>query len=172
MKVPPQKELSIREIRPRFSQDVNYTFEELKELLEKELEKPDAPINGKVHRGYASFFILPHEQHYWSPQLSVTFEENEYGPGTHIRGLYGPKPAVWTMLVFFYAILGFATLVVTIMGFGLQSLNKDGSILWLVPILLLGILSIYIVGYLGKKKGYDQIVVIHNFFEKAIGESF
>ena len=34
MKVPPKEELSIREIRPRFNQDVDYSFEELKELLE------------------------------------------------------------------------------------------------------------------------------------------
>lgn len=170
MKVPPQKELSIREIRPRFSQDVNFTFEELKQLLEAELDQPNAPVTGKVHRGYASFFIPKKDQHYWSPQLAVTFEQSE--EGTNIRGLYGPKPAVWTMLIFFYAILGFATIVVTIMGFGLKSLNKDGSILWLVPILLIALCSIYIVGYLGKKKGYDQMVIIHNFFEKAIGESF
>lgn len=170
MKVPPQQELSIREIRPRFNQDVNYTFEELKDLLEKALEEPNAPVTGKVHRGYASFFIPVKDQHYWSPQLSVTFEEEENG--THIRGLYGPKPSVWTMLMFFYAIIGFTTVVITIMGFGMRSLNKDSSVLWFLPVLIIAFFSIYAVGYFGKKKGYDQIVVIHNFFEKAIGEEF
>ncbi len=170
MKVPPKEELSIREIRPRFNQDVDYSFEELKELLETALAEPNSPVTGKVHRGYASFFIPLKDQHYWSPQLSVTFEELKNG--THIRGLYGPKPSVWTMLMFFYALIGFASIVVTIMGFGLQSLNKDGSILWALPFLIAAFFSIYAVGYFGKKKGYDEIVTIHNFFENAIGEEF
>lgn len=32
--------------------------------------------------------------------------------------------------------------------------------------------SIYVVGYFGKKKGYNQMVTIHNFFEKTLGEEF
>lgn len=127
MKVPPKEDLSLREIRPRFSQDVDYTFEEIKELFDKALSEPNAPVTGKVHPGYASFFIPVREQHYWSTQLAVTLEKRENG--THIRGLYGPKPLVWTMLIFFYAIIGFASIVVTIMGFGMQSLNKETIIL-------------------------------------------
>jgi hypothetical protein len=54
MKVPPQQEFSIREIRPRFNQDVNYTFIELKEMLENALTEPGAPVVGSVDRDYAS----------------------------------------------------------------------------------------------------------------------
>ncbi|MFT6442820.1 MAG: hypothetical protein ACJASM_002372 [Salibacteraceae bacterium] len=74
--------------------------------------------------------------------------------------------------MFFYAIIGFTTIFVTIRGLTQRMLNEDSAILWLVPILILGLFSIYAIGYFGKKKGYDQIVTIHNFFEKAIGESF
>lgn len=170
MKVPPQEEFSIREIRPRFNQDVNYTFEELKAMLDKALADPNATVIGSVDRDYAQLKVPIKEQHYWSPQLSVTFERID--DHTHIRGFYGPKASVWTMLMFFYALLGFATVFVSIRGLTQRTLEQDSSILWFVPVLILGLFSIYAIGYFGKKQGYDQIVKIHNFFEKAIGEEF
>ncbi|MDB0058227.1 hypothetical protein N9F17_01700 [Salibacteraceae bacterium] len=150
MKVPPKEEFSIREIRPRFNQDVNYTFIELKAMLDKELSQPGAPVVGSVDRDYASLKVPQKDEHYWSPQLSVTFET--FDDVTHIRGFYGPKASVWTMLMFFYAIIGFATIFVSIKGLTHRMLNEDSTILWLVPILILGLLSIYAIGYFWKEK--------------------
>lgn len=106
------------------------------------------------------------EQHFWSPQLTVTVEEIENK--TEIRGLYGPKPSVWTMFVFFYCIMGFLALISAMVGFANLSLEKPAGILWLSPIFLVLFFSIYLVSNFGQKLGKDQLVILHNFFEKAL----
>ncbi|MDC1451284.1 hypothetical protein N8371_02550 [Vicingaceae bacterium] len=110
--------------------------------------------------------ILKQDQHFWFPQLTVTVEEVE--GITEIRGLFGPKPSVWTMFIFFYCIVGFLTIISTMVGLSNLSLDKPAGILWLTPVLILLFLSIYLVSNFGKKLGKDQLVILHNFFEKAL----
>ncbi len=103
------------------------------------------------------------EQHYWSLQLQISFEETENG--TMMRGLYGPRPAVWTMFVFFYAVIGFAVLIVSMLGLSFLTMDKPVTILWAVPVLVIVFFSLYLVAYSGKKMGYEQLVILHQFIE-------
>ncbi|MEL6925713.1 MAG: hypothetical protein AAFO94_16835, partial [Bacteroidota bacterium] len=100
--------------------------------------------------------------------LSIAIEPEE--TGSLLRGLYGPKPAVWTMFVFFYALVGFAVVVVSVIGFANLSIDKSGAILWLVPVLLLIFLSLYLVAYFGQRLGHDQMLTIHHFLEATLDE--
>jgi len=120
-----------------------------------------------VKHGYGNLSLPTVEQHYWSPQLSLTLEKTE--TGTEIRGLYGPRPAVWTMFVFFYSFLGFAILIISIVGLTNLSLDKSANILWFVPALIIVFLTLYLVSYSGQKLGYKQIETLHEFIEKSTG---
>jgi len=99
--------------------------------------------------------------------LQISFEDTE--EGTLMRGLYGPRASVWTMFVFFYSLIGFAIIVVSIVGMSFLSLKKPATILWAIPILILVFLSLYLVSYSGKKMGYDQMVILHCFIEDSTG---
>ena len=107
------------------------------------------------------------QQHYWSPRLTISMEETE--DGTIIRGLYGPRPAVWTMFVFFYALIALAIMVVGTIGLSRLSLDKPGTVLWWIPVLVVIFLSLYLVSYFGQKWSGDQMVVLHEFFEESVG---
>jgi cellulose synthase/poly-beta-1,6-N-acetylglucosamine synthase-like glycosyltransferase len=109
---------------------------------------------------------LKKDQHFWSPQLTVTVEDVE--GETEIRGLYGPKPSVWTMFIFFYCVVGFLAIISTMVGLSNLSLEKHAGVLWLTPIFMLLFLTIYLVSNFGKKLGKDQLIILHNFFEKAL----
>ncbi|MBT8220215.1 MAG: hypothetical protein KJP00_10330 [Bacteroidia bacterium] len=157
------------QIRPRFEIEADMTMDELAEKLKKGLGQIDSPVKGQVHPTYASLRIPRKDQHYWSPQLSLTMDEFE--KGCLIRGMYGPNPQVWTMFVFFYAIIAFAVMVIAIVGFSNRSLGNAAPILWLLPVLLLIFSSLYATSYFGQKKGEDQMHTLKDFFESSTGLS-
>ncbi|MFT5169113.1 MAG: hypothetical protein ACI8P3_004361 [Saprospiraceae bacterium] len=154
-------------VRPRFQIDTSCPLEELVEKIQNGLEKENAACNGRVNSMFGTLFIPQEDQHYWSPQLSLSFEKTE--TGTLMRGFYAPRPAVWTMFVFFYAIIGIAIIFILIFGMSYRSLGDSGAILWLIPVLVIIFLSLYAVAYTGQKMGHIQLVTLHRFLEECVG---
>lgn len=163
----PDDHLPPYRVRPRFEIETTFAVKELISIIKKALEQEGAPCKARIHDGYATLFIPSEEQHFWSPQLTLSVDE--IPNGCSLRGLYGPRPEVWTMFVFFYAVIGFAILIISIFGFSNLSLGNSGNILWLLPVLVLIFLSLYVTAYLGQKMGHDQMIVLHTFVEETIG---
>jgi hypothetical protein len=162
-------QLTITHIRPRFELVTNYSIPEMENILNKALDQPGATCEGRVSQGFATLQPPQKDQHFWSPQLTLSMEEHDNGM-TLIRGMYGPKPSVWTMFIFFYSILGLAIVIVSIIGFSNLSLGISGVILWLLPVLIIAFLSLFLVSLFGKKLGKDEIRMLHNFFTGVIGK--
>ena len=137
--------------------------------IKKGFDHPTTKCVGLATTGFAKIRIPLSERHYWSPQLTVMMEDLEEEEGTLIRGLYGPAPAVWTMFVFFYALIGFAIVVISVIGFSRLSLDMSAKILWLVPVLFVILLWLYLVSFFGQKIGHDQMETLHAFLEKSLG---
>ena len=154
-------------VRPRFKIQTAFTIDELVDKIKKALDQENATCRGGVHVMGGTISLPQDQRHYWSPQLSLSFEETE--TGTILRGLYGPRPAVWGMFVFFYSIIGIATMIVGTIGFSKLTLGGSGSLLWSVPVLLLIFLSLYLVSYTGQKVGKKQMITLHRFIEQATG---
>jgi hypothetical protein len=131
--------------------------------IKSNLKAPDSPCEGRFIHGHGSLFIKGPDRHYWSPELNLTFEE-ENGM-TLIRGLYGPRAQVWTMFVLFYSTIGFGMMVVLFYGMTLYSLDQPATILWLLPLLGLILLSLYLVSYSGQRLGKKQMIILHDFLE-------
>lgn len=156
-------------IRPRFKFIIDDSVENISNKINNYIKHPDSPCIGKVVYGHAVLEVPKKDQHYWSPQLSLSIHENEDGEGTMIRGLYGPRPTVWTMFIFFYTAIGFASLIISIVGFSRMSLGKPSAILWFLPVLILIFLTLYLVANYGKKMGHDQMEILHHFVEGSLG---
>ena len=155
------------EIRPRFQLNSKYALDVIVQKIKAAAEQDEAPCKVRVVHDHITIYIPPEEQHYWSPQLSLSIEEEDDGSSL-IRGLYGPRPTVWTMFVFFYSSIAFALLFVVIFGLSYISLGKNPAILWLVPVLLIIFLSLYRVSYQGQKMGRDEMKRMHKFLESCI----
>lgn len=158
------------QIRPRFGIESTLTTDEIKDHLEQSVSKDSSAIGGKVIYGHATLTLPEKDQHYWSPVLTLSIEPK--GDKSLIRGMYSPRPAVWTMFVLFYSIIGFATLIVSIVGYSKWSLGQSVGILWGVPVLVTVFLSLYLVSYLGQKRSRKQMVALHNFVEETLGLRF
>ncbi len=167
MSTKPLRHIEFHRIRPRIYYQTTSSSRDLSTLFSTKLSEKKNVLDGQIVEGFATIYPNKSDQHYWSPQLTLTIEENE--DGSLIRGLYGPKPTVWTMFIFFYAFIGFATLMVTLVGFSLLSLGKGVGILWFVPFLLLLFASLFITAYLGQKFGHKQMVHLHHFLEECLG---
>jgi hypothetical protein len=156
-------------VRPKFRKECPCKPKDLVERINKRLETQHDQVEGKVFLTHGLFRILPEHQHFWSPQLNVSFEETD--DGTVLRGMYGPHPTVWAVFLFGYAILGLALFFTTIIGLVKYSLHIESQILWLLPFFLGGLAILYFVAQTGQKMGVEQTFQLHHFFEESIGET-
>ncbi|MEO9474040.1 MAG: hypothetical protein ABJG41_00845 [Cyclobacteriaceae bacterium] len=150
-------------IRPRFKHLIENTEKaELEKHICDELRKTKQFVFTHII-GHIYIKIHPKEQHVWSPQLHLSFEQE--GENMIVRGLYGPNPTVWAFFFFGYVGLGILTLFAGMWGTSLWSLGKEATVLWFVP--LFGVLAsgLYIVSQAGQKLGAQQMFDIHHFYE-------
>ncbi|MBO6524786.1 MAG: hypothetical protein JJ971_13225 [Balneolaceae bacterium] len=160
--------IKLNRIRPRIRFETEYSPEQLHRRIKEYLSKPEIQCEGQILPGFATFYPKESDQHYWSPQLTINFEKSE--TGSLVRGLYGPKPSVWTMFIFFYSFIGFITMIAAMVSLSYWSLGEASIIFWSVPVLILIFLSLFLVAYLGQKFGHKQIVNIHRFLEDCVGK--
>lgn len=159
---------SIR-IRPRFKGVYSITPEQVEKHVREHLKLPDCPCTAKITTGFIVLYVLPKDQHFWSPQLSLSFEKDEESDKTIIRGLYGPNPTVWAIFTFGYGAIAILALFIGFYGFSQYSLGQNASILWSLPILAVAALVLYLVAQFGQKLGVEQTFTLHHFFENSVG---
>ena len=160
--------IEFKRIRPRIYIETPLTPEEVNRRIRQQLRDEGRLCSGESTKGYATICPPEEEQHFWSPQLTITLDTDDEEEKTRIRGLYGPKPSVWTMFVFFYAAIGFAIMIISMIGLSYWSLGKPVTLLWLVPVLLLVFLSLYLVAYFGQRLGHKQMTNLHRFLERCL----
>ena len=156
-------------VRPKFRHECTCKPKEIVDRINANLETKHDLIEGKVFLTHGLFRIMPEHQHFWSPQLSVSFEETD--TGTLIRGMYGPHPTVWAVFLFGYALLGIAAFFLTIIGLVKVSLHIETHLLWALPFVLGGVVILYFIAQTGQKMGVEQTFQLHHFFEETIHET-
>ncbi|MEQ8525643.1 hypothetical protein [Gracilimonas sp.] len=159
-------QIHFRSIRPRIKVQTSLSPDDINQRIRALLSSEKATCEGQTIKGFATIYPPQKDQHFWSPQLTITVDELE--EGTLVRGLYGPKPSVWTMFVFFYSAIGFATMIILMVGLSLWSLGNPADILWFVPGLIILLLSLYLVAYSGQKLGHKQMGILHRFIEECL----
>lgn len=158
--------IEFKRIRPRIYVETPLTADEINQRIRQELRSQNRLCDGQSTKGFATICPPEEEQHFWSPQLTITLEETD--EGSEIRGLYGPKPSVWTMFVFFYATIGFSIMILSMIGLSYWSLGKSAGFIWLLPILVIVFFTLYGVAYFGQKLGQKQMTNLHRFLERCL----
>ena len=156
------------EIRPRFEIKVDIPPEEVLKRIGNELDGPGANCCGKILEPHAVLQIHEHQQHYWSPQLTVEVERCGNENGSILRCIMGPMPAVWTMFASFYALSVFIGLVGVVLGGAQWSLDMRPYALWLIPVSVIMIVCAYLIALAGQKLGFEQMIQLHNFLDRSI----
>ena len=154
-------------IRPRFKDELPYSLEAFKSLLQDGLNDSEE-LTGLVSDNYCVLQIRPEERHYWSPQLTLSLDEPSEGAPLLVRGLYGPKPSVWAVFFMSYAALAVIGLFVGVFGLSRLMLDKSAAILWALPAMAIIALVLYLVAQAGQKVGAEQMFRIHHFYEALV----
>lgn len=137
------------------------------EKIYKAIELDESLIANKLPN-HLYIKVHPNEQHFWSPQLHLSFEQEE--DEVIIRGLYGPNPTLWAIFFFGYIVLGILFVFLGMWGFSRWSLGLSSGILWSLPVFAVCALILYFFAQTGQKLGAQQMFDIHHFYETALGE--
>lgn len=153
-------------MRPRFTMLVACSLPDTLTRLHKQLETTDTPCLGAFFDNHAVLKIPPAAQHYWSPQLSLDFEAHPNG--TLVRGLFGPRPAVWTMFMAFYAMISFSGMIGVLFGISQWMLGQNALALWTLPAALFLLVLVYAVALTGQHLGGPQMQTLQGLLRDAL----
>lgn len=155
------------EIRPRFFLKSEIDIPQLKKAIDESLET-DKTVIGQISSDLILLKIPKKDQHYWSPELTIRFENNEYIDYTRVCCLAGPKQSVWLMFTFIYAFISLGTLFAGMFALVKYSTSGTTGWLWTIPAGLLLISTIFISSKVGQKKGRDQTLHLVSFLYHAL----
>lgn len=154
-------------LRPRFKLEIDHNNEKALKTFENIKKKQNDFVVSRVDNHV--FIRIPNnKQHFWSPQLHLEIEEID-NKKSELKGLFGPKPSVWTMFMFFH----FAVIVLFVVvgswaysnwslktDFGLQLAIMGGlAIIWVI---------LYFAGRIGKEKGKEEMKQLCGFLEDTL----
>jgi len=174
-------------LRPRFRLVSPCDAGALLEALKRRLSSPGIAVRGVVYHSSCVLKVPEEAAHYWSPQLHVSIDPAglesestrtdevpagaETGPGhTVVHGIYGPRPAVWSMFVALYVAVGFAGTMGVIFGYSQALLGETASAYWAGPIAIVLCLVIYLVARQGRRLGRAQMVLLRSFFDEDVAK--
>lgn len=157
------------EIRPRFQLKIDIEAEEALNHIEKCIPK-DATVAGEKSNSYV-FLRLPRSlQHYWSPELTIRIEKEEFTDYTTVFCLIGPKQSVWAMFMFLYATIFFASTFAGVYGIVKYQNSGDALWLWTIPVGMVLTLSVFVTSKIGQRKGRDQMLHLISFLYHSLAE--
>ncbi|WP_372795511.1 GTP-binding protein [Lutibacter sp.] len=155
-------------LRPRFKMNFNESQQELLNKFKKNLEDGNCKYCSKIVDGHIVIDVPVEENHFWSPQLNIEIEKTEDNK-TIVKGLFGPKPQVWTLFMFFHFAMAVAFISFLVMAYVQWTLKSD-YLFALIVVIGLPILWVimYFFGRLGKKTGRKQMNELHEFMMKTL----
>jgi len=155
-------------LKPRFKITSDHNAEIIIDKFKDEFDSGNCEYCSKIIDHHIVIDVPKKEDHFWSPQLHVEVEKDEDNK-TIVRGLFGPKPQVWTFFMFIHFAVAIAFVVFLVVAYTRWSLKQDYSFALAMciamPILWI---TLYILGQLGKKKGYQQMVELDDFLKKVL----
>lgn len=155
-------------IRPRFRLSTSLTKEQIMNLIHEQAELDVTIVNSKYDR-FIKLTIPKRERHYWSPVLSLSFDQES--DHTLIRGLIGPNDKVWTKFMFFYISAGTLGLFGTIFALVQWDLHGTLGYLFLIPLALIVLSTIFYTSKYGKTRAHTQMLHLLRFLRRAVDET-
>ena len=155
-------------LRPRFTIDLDENYETVIEKFKKVLKAKDCANPSRFSDGHIIVDVPKKEEHFWSPQLNMEIVEADNNKSI-LKGLFGPKPQVWTLFMFIHFIVGIPFLIFAVMLYVNWSLERD-FILALMMVIFLPILwaVLYFLGRIGKSTGHNQMDDLHDLMTSIL----
>jgi hypothetical protein len=157
-------------LRPRFSIDLKENSQIILNRFSDEFKKEGCIFLGKIVDGHIFISVSKKDEHFWSPQLHLEIIEKTEKTAL-LKGLFGPKPQVWTLFMFVHFVIGVSFLGFSALLYTNISLNESVFFpLIMVVFLPLIWVLLYFLGKIGKDTGKNQMKKLHEFMIKTIND--
>lgn len=130
----------------------------------------DKTVSGERSDHYVFLKTPGWLQHYWSPEMTVRIEKEEFTDYTTVSCLVGPRQTVWAMFMFLYSAIAISTTFGGIYSVVKYNETGSGNWLWVIPVGVLLYLSIFITSKIGQHKGRDQMLHLVSFLYHALDD--
>ena len=155
-------------LRPRFTIDLNEKNTEVINRFSNKFKDDNCKFRGSIVDEHVFISVSIKDEHFWSPQLHLEILEKEENKSL-LKGLFGPKPQVWTLFMFIHFVIGISFLGFCVMLYTRISLKS--SVFF--PVLMMIILPLiwvvlYFLGKIGKDTGKKQMEDLHDFMLDVI----
>ena len=157
-------------LRPRFSIDLDKSCDAVLNNFTEEFKKEECKIRGKIVDGHVFISVPKDDEHFWSPQLHLEILDESENKSI-LKGLFGPKPQVWTLFMFIHFIIG-----ISFLGFGVMLYSKlsleEPIVFPLIMMIFLPLFwtLLYFLGKIGKDTGKEQMKTLHDFMINIIND--
>lgn len=155
-------------LRLRFYKDIAEKIDVVRKKFEdfKTICPKDYSI--KVNENHIWLHIVGDNKQYYSPHLHLQLEDKE-ADGTHIRGLFGPDPTLWTLFMFLHFIVAGIFIIFGMIAYSNFILNVS----YKFDLLIMGFMVcmwflLYIVARQIRTNGNNQMNELEKLFEKII----
>ena len=150
-------------LRPRFSIVLQENAKDLQKRIEDYLASETCEFKSTISEDHFFIDVPEKKSHFWSPQLHFEIERIDEKLSA-IKGLFGPKPQVWTLFMFVHFIVATMFLGFVVMAYVRHRLEESlfFPITMLIALPLLWVL-LYFLGRIGKETGKSQMRELHDF---------
>ena len=159
-------------MRPRFALDVacpSGTF--VKELASRAAAaRPE--LDGDFDERHCVLRIAEARRTFWSPELDLTFEASGAAAApVRIRGMFAPRPGVWTGFAFVYSVLFVAALAGALFGLAELSLGGSSDGFAVTGGALTLLVLVYAASFAGQALASGQMVELRRVVDESVREA-
>lgn len=165
------REIDIKSIRsrPRFKIKTTLSREEFALRLRRQFQLQNRILGGYVGEETSVIRLRKEKKKYWAPQLQIRTEKDEDNPKiTVIRGLFGPRPAVWTFFIFLYILGGTILSFFSLIWFVQMRLKIENNLVIWAGVGLFILIGTYMAAKIGQIIAREHIKVLRDFMEKVV----
>lgn len=155
------------QLRPSFRYSIHGSRDEAIARLQRVFERVGQPSIFFMHGEYGELHLPVDEHRLWSPHLSFYLIESPDSDSTtldsaaattcDLRGLFAPRPDVWTFVWILYLVFAFTAFFAFIFAYVQWMLAHSLSGLWVAIFSCAVLLSIYVVAHVGQQWSADQM---------------
>lgn len=157
--------------RPRFKIKVQMSKKEFCRKLKLHFDNRKMVLGGYITEDLSLIRLRKDKDKFWAPNLEITVEKDEDVPGQIIiRGVFGPKPAIWTLSMFSYGLGGAIILTTGLYGWIELALGIGEFWIWSNLVGLLLIIGPYVSAKIGQRIAQNHMRVLRVFMERVVVE--
>ena len=164
----PENEITLR---LRFNQDIQENSASLLSKFEKYSNIRSEDFIIKTSDNHIWLDIVPSKRKYWTPHLHLELEPKSDSE-THIRGLFGPDPTLWTFFMFLHFVIAGVFFIFGAMAYSDYVLKIPTTLdITVMSLMTVFWFSLYYLAKSIRKKGHQQMKELDSYFSAIINSS-